>query len=303
MNQSASHVMFADESGYNCGRFRAIAVVNATVEKAKTLENAISAYLSGRNIKEMKWEKVRTDHKRDAALWMIRRVFDESIRGNFRIDVLGWDTQDSRHRIKNRDDVVNLEKMYYHLCRNLMRSRWGKDSIWHLYPDENSAVNWDLVRDTLYAKSMESGGLISAPKLEGTGTKVTIRFRRNYTIADITPVKSELYPLVQVADLFAGLAVYSKIGALPYDKWRTWYKAKLTNDVPGNTPTPTGTEKARSALLNKLGQWIREQPALGYTLDRQKGIYTLDPQSPINFWWYRPQREEDKAPTKNYLRR
>jgi hypothetical protein len=298
--QAPSHAMFADECGYNCGRYRAVAVVSATSARAHTVADGIARFLQMRNIKEMKWEFVRTDHKRKAAVWIIRYIFDECLKGEFRIDVLGWDTQDSRHKVRGRDDVINLEKMYYHLCRNLMGSRWQRDAVWHLYPDENSALNWDVVKDTLYHKSLEYGGLQPAVRSsERTAPGHILTFRKNYTIAGITPVDSEMYPLVQVADLFAGIMVYSKNGADAYDRWRIRYKAEMAKTVNAETPTLTGSERARSAVLNMLVQWIQKQPELGYGLDRQKGIYTSDPRCPVNFWWYRPQHPTDKAPTKS----
>lgn len=220
--------MFADECGYNCGRYRAIAVVSATNERAATVSDFVAQYLHSRAIGEMKWEDVRTNHRRDAALWIVRQLFDECLKGELRIDVLGWDTQDSRHKVPRRDDVVNLEKMYYHLCWNLMCNRWRRDAVWHLYPDENSALNWSVVRETLHYKSLEYSGLmLSTPGSVDTKHGQTMSFRRNYTIAGITPVESKRYPLVQVADIFAGLMVYSRNGATAYDRWRIWYKAKV----------------------------------------------------------------------------
>ena len=38
------------------------------------------------------------------------------------------------------------------------------------------------------------------------------------------------------------------------------------------------------------------------SLKKKKGFYTFDKYKPLNFWFYRPQHDEDKAPlkTKNY---
>ncbi len=273
-----THVVFADESGYNCGRYRAIAAVSTTVERATLANYRISKILTERNVREMKWQDVRSNHKRDCAIKLLRNACIESLIGDFRVDVLGWDTQDSRHSVRSRDDLINLEKMYYHLCHNIMQKRW-KPAEWHIHPDENTALDWGRVRDTLYYRS----------------------FNRNYVIEGLTPVDSSFTPLVQVADLFAGLMVYSKEAAEPYDSWRRWYKAVKSGEMIEATPKPSGSVRARSELLNKLIQWRNERPTLGFALERAKGLHTLDPRSPINFWWYRPQRDSDKAPTKLLL--
>jgi len=37
---------------------------------------------------------------------------------------------------------------------------------------------------------------------------------------------------------------------------------------------------------------------LGVSLKTHRGLRTLNPESPINFWWYEPQHDADRAPTK-----
>ena len=37
---------------------------------------------------------------------------------------------------------------------------------------------------------------------------------------------------------------------------------------------------------------------LGVSLTSAKGLKTRSPKNPINFWWYTPQHDNDKAPTK-----
>jgi hypothetical protein len=37
---------------------------------------------------------------------------------------------------------------------------------------------------------------------------------------------------------------------------------------------------------------------MGVSLKTFGGLKTLDPRRPINFWWYEPQHEMDKAPTR-----
>jgi hypothetical protein len=294
---SHTHVIFADESCYNRGRYRSIAAVSATSDRANEANFRIQKILNQRQVAEIKWSDVRTDHRRDCAIKVIRNALIESLRGGFRIDVLGWDIQDSRHQVRGRDDILNLERMYYHLCRNLMQRRWGNDAIWHIHPDENSALNWEKIRQTLHAKSLDSIGIRSVSNPQTGEQRRVFAYRKNYTIGGITPLVSQKHPLVQVADLFAGLMVYSKSGADAYDRWRVCYKAELSNEIRNDLPKITASEKARSALLNILGQWIGKFP-LGCGLDREKGLYTLDPSSPVNFWWYRPQRVTDKAPIK-----
>jgi hypothetical protein len=281
--------MFADESGYNVGRYRAVAVVSTSCASAQRLSDLLSMHLGRKGIAELKWQDVRTDHRRDSVLWAFRLVFIAALRGDLRVDVVGWDTFDSRHRVKKRDDIANLERMYYHLCRNVMRLRWPNKAIWQMNPDQHSALDWETIQTTLLYKSAETVGFNESRNLT---------IRQHYVIHDIVPRDSKTQPLIQVADIFAGLMVYSRSGASAYDCWRAWYKAGCPKRGETELLVPSASEKSRSELINKLGQWIRAKPTLGFALDRSKGLYTSEPAYPINFWWYRPQSPQDKAPTK-----
>ncbi len=293
-----THCIFADESGYNTGRYRAVAAISATRSVADDLSALVQKYLSQQKIAELKWERVRSNHKRDSALWIYRHVFNQAIKGGLRVDVLGWDTHDSRHAVRGRDDLINLEKMYHHLGYNVMLRRWTLGALWNIYPDEHTALNWKTIEDTLRAKSTGPARLKSIPEPGTSHVRHVLASPRYYTVMGITPMNSRECPLVQVADLFAGLMVYSRNGTTAYDQWKDWRNAvSLGEDF--NTPIPSASEKARSAIINMLGQWIRAEGALGFSIDRGRGLHTLNPNYPINFWWYRPQRVEDKAPSKS----
>ena len=44
-------------------------------------------------------------------------VIEQALQGALGEDVLTWDTEDSRHKIKGRDDIANLQRMYYRPLR------------------------------------------------------------------------------------------------------------------------------------------------------------------------------------------
>lgn len=55
--------------------------------------------------------------------------------------MITWDTQDSRHTVPNRDDIKNLQIMYYNLLKNKMQ-HWGNRLNWEFYPDQLSQIDW-----------------------------------------------------------------------------------------------------------------------------------------------------------------
>ncbi|MCP5095067.1 MAG: hypothetical protein GY943_05915 [Chloroflexi bacterium] len=82
-----------------------------------------------------------------------------------------------------------------------------------------------------------------------------------YAQIKISPAQSHQEPLVQVANLFVGIGSYSRAR---YEKIAAW-------------------QQQNNGQLSLLP-----------TAD----IRTLNPQNPLNFWWYMPQNSNDKAPTR-----
>ena len=92
-------------------------------------------------VSEFKWEKLRQARERFAALEILDKVIDLSLQGKLRTDILIWDTYDRRHQIPGRDDVANLQRMYYHVFKNVLQCRWPSESTWKFCPDENTALD------------------------------------------------------------------------------------------------------------------------------------------------------------------
>lgn len=105
--------------------------------------------------------------------------------------------------------------MYYHLFKYMLWERWPDGSIWALYPDENTALDWDGVQDCLKSKSIR----IDAHRDLFTKGNLKLRLKREFGIKKITPCKSDQEPLIQLADLFAGLVVYSRSS---YNRFVSW---------------------------------------------------------------------------------
>jgi hypothetical protein len=108
-----THVAYSDETHHNVGRFKGIGVVTATIDHAAQASEEVKVILATANVRELKWEKLRTARDRLAAIrvtdWLFSRI------NVLRVDVLTWDIEDPRHKLRGRDDVANLHRMYYHL--------------------------------------------------------------------------------------------------------------------------------------------------------------------------------------------
>lgn len=206
------------------------------------------------------------------------------------MDVLTWDTEDSRHRIKGRDDIANLQRMYYHLFKNALK-RWSGSNTWILYPDQNSALDWETVQDYLDVAGMS---LSIEPKNVGL---FRIRLSREFHIEAIQEVDSRQVPLCQVADLFAGLSVFSRLKYEIYCHWQI-NQQKQMRLFPTEQPMRlSNSDQERCTILHHLNKRCKVHK-LGVSLQTKRGLWTPQPANPINFWFYKPQHPEDKAPTR-----
>lgn len=290
-----THVGFSDESNWNKGRFRSLGLVTLPLGVLDQLEKELQRLLKESGVNEFKWKNLTGAKERFAADKMCRFAIDKASAGKLRVDVLVWDIQDSRHEVRGRDDVANLQRMYYHLFRNVLRSRWPNDAVWGLYPDEHTAMDWETVKDCLDARSAN----IEIEQSLFTRSTFRTRLEREFSIEEINASKSGEHVLLQLADLFAGLAVFSKD---KYDDYQSWLKAaspqQLLFKEDAEVPNPSLSSKERFPVLKAFYEACKQRK-LGVSLRKKCGLWTPDPKKPINFWLYEPQHPEDKAPSKN----
>jgi hypothetical protein len=119
-----THAAYCDESGYTDGRFRSLAAISLIRGREPRVRSAISEMLRESEVKELSWKELRGARERFAARKVVDLVFDLVIEGVLRMDAVVWDTYDSRHNVRQRDDVANLGRMYHHLLRLVLARRW-----------------------------------------------------------------------------------------------------------------------------------------------------------------------------------
>lgn len=294
MSSTITHVGFADESHWNTGRFRSIGMVTLCLDCLQTLEGEARCLLNKSGVREFKWKELDGAKERFAAEKLCRFAVEKASAGQLRVDVLVWDIEDRRHKIANRDDIANLERMYYHLFRNVLRARWSDNAVWKLCPDEHTALNWETVQDCLANRSAS----VEVERSLFTGGQFRIRLRQEFHIEEIQAVSSAVQPLIQLADLLAGLAVFSRD---KFDDYKQWLQATSPQagllDEGDVSDDPSRSSLERFRLLNEFDR-LCKQKRLGVSLKTKRGLWTPQPQNPINFWMYEAQHPEDKAPQK-----
>ena len=256
------------------------------------MREVLGSSLADSHVSEFKWKKFKNAKYKFAAQKLLSSVLRLANRRDIRVDTIVWDTYDSRHAVVGRDSNANFERMYYHLLHASLK-RWPRGAHWSIHPDEKNGVDWDTLSDTLTAtgRRADSERALWGPLLSDG----------HFTVHRLIPYDSIREPLVQVADLFAGMAVYSKVA---YDKIAAWWQSRTptlfdTDDVAG---VISNGDQVRCQFIDEFYQQCKEF-RLGVSLRSHQSLRTMDPKNPLNFWHYTPQGEYDKAPIRDPNRR
>jgi len=155
-------------------------------------------------------------------------------------------------------------------------------------------MDWNTVSDCLKHTSTR----IEVEKNLFTGGKFKIRLRQDFGIEQIIPSTSHGYPLLNIIDLFAGLAAFSYE---KYDQFIHWEKGQSTQktlfqdikDEVGVQPSNISIERFK--VLNSFNLDCKNH-TLGVSLKSKKGLWTPNPAKPLNFWMYEARHPLDRAP-------
>jgi hypothetical protein len=257
---------YSDEAQFNVGRYRGLAMLSLPEEDVASCSRDIQAILRASSIHECKWEKVRSARMLFAAIKLLDWTIRQAERGILRVDTLTWDTEESSRAGLGVPHIANLRKMYRVFLETVLPGRWGERAEWHLFPDEQSAMPWQQLVDGL-------------PQ-----------------VTAITASRSHEHQLIQLADLLAGLAVYSRDH---YDLYEDW----LDNSVAtthGDSDTGrvlagagrdalsrrySASDRVRCRLLDDFFTSCKLHQ-LGVGLRARRGLFTGDTRLGLVFRWW-----------------
>jgi hypothetical protein len=297
MINSSSHVAFSDESYITRSRYRSIAVVSLAVKHEEEINTNIARINLDSGIKEFKWTKLRQARDRFAAIKLVDLSIECALKKTLRIDILIWDTQDSRHDVQARDDIQNLQRMYFHIFKNILFHRWPRGSTWRLHPDENSALNWNSLHSYLTKAASYRKKIDDFLEEDDLFRWLVVVF----SVVEIKEACSTGAHLCQLADLFAGLGAYSHSAYAKYKQWEISEKGQLPFDLfdgeSNQTESLSNRDREGCRVMHHFDKKCKRHK-LGVGLESSCGFKTYLPDNPINFWLYQPQSGEDKAPSR-----
>lgn len=283
----ADYLGFADESGDGSDRFRSLCLVTLPVARVDSVRRRIADCVGASGRDEFKWKKLSSARVQQTGNAIIDSVM-LSIAEELAVHVIIWDTHDRRHRVKGRDDGANRERMFFHLAHAAFRQR--PPGVWEVFPDSGGDTDWDTIRRCLDAKGSWPA-VLDLPLLRERVAEQLYQIRR------IECVDSRREPLVQVADLFAGLGAYSRTMAEEFLGWYRWSTGQGSLFEPPEEPALSNRERHRFPVIDRLGQLAR-RARLGVSLRSKGYLLTHDPDRALSFWHYTPQHELDWAPTR-----
>ncbi len=288
--------MFSDESRHTQGRFRCIAAISLPANPRSLvvdLNDELSEALQCEEKGELKWRRVGQRGKRNVPRAKAGIDFLLShLSDGVRVDAVIWDTADARHAVEGRDDVANYERMFFHLHRALMGRRESA-SRWHVRPDRLSTSDWNTIRDCLDSR--------------GTWRRDRAQQHLHEEFRWIAPrvatwreADSASTPFVQLADLMAGMAAYTRTKASIVKELFAEESGDQMDLIPRKVPvsqSATRTDEGRVQVVSHLYRGCKARK-LGVSLRTDGYLRTHDGRQPVNFWHYEPQHPRDKAPTK-----
>lgn len=275
---------YCDESYVTASRFRGIACVSLPEVHCDGLAKRLAESLVDAGLRELKWSETGDGRHARAARRFIDAAFNAFACG-LRIDVLVWDTQDARHAVPGRDDNANYERMFFHLLTVALRKR-PTGSVWRIGCDQREGVDWQALFDCVRAVGRRPD---SQAALFGE-----FLAREKYIVREVAELRSQTATLVQLADLFAGVSVFSRSRYDFYEAWKM-RESKQGRLFAGAERRFSKSDQERFPILDGLNE--RGKAAkLRLSLRRNRGLRTMDGRQAVNVWWYEPQHGMDKAP-------
>jgi hypothetical protein len=251
------------------------------------VNDKLTEILKSNNIKpkRFKWNKFNSMDKVNALKEFLRYLFRLMSNGKVHIHTIIWDIKDSRHDCLGRDDTENLSLMYYKLIKNFAEDKLKNGDTLTIYPDRNNSIDWSLIEEIL-----PNDGIYNTKELE----YCTVGYSKVFIKESNTSENA----LIQIADIFAGLARTSHEDYDCYEKWLNRGHTSLFGERINEIEISVKDEH-RFKIYKFIDEYSKRK-SWKVSLKTKKGFTTYkDNDKPLNFWFYEPQHEEDKAPLKN----
>lgn len=259
------------------------------------LNAELQAILHKYNKKEVKFASIGGNSEfMNATKECLASGIDHCKHGKIKIYVLVWDKHDSRHDIQGRDDIENLKYMYYKILKET-KSDWIGVENWEFFPDELTSVDWN--KDVVpYIERTNLDKKRNNDEMTLFGVLKNFRFP---AVRKCSELESCEYPILQLTDLFAGLTRQSFEKS---EKFCSWYYDKINGNSLFNEPIPLSKSEIAKFEAMYHFKKLCDHYSMGLNLSEDKHFKVFNKQCGLWIWFYEPQGDYDKAPTKNSVK-
>jgi len=300
MDKKPIFTVYCDASGIFDRRYQSIGAVSGEIGSSLELRKMLESILSENRMDEIKFADVTRYNSKEfqtAQRFITDAIVNFARHHIVRVDVLTWDTTNSRHSTPGRDDIENLGRLYYHLLCNVTK-RWS-EAYWHIIIDKNERVDFDTLKECI------NSSIVHSPTVQMPEIVVSIRqIEELETVKRIQEIESHKEPLVQLADIFAGMSRFSNEKGDECCNWLARYGNRNQYPLPDfyseedDLDEYAKSDECRFQLIGELCK-VCGKYRLGVNLHERKRLWTPNPANPVNFWIYEPQGDYDRAPIKD----
>lgn len=277
---------YSDESGINVGdRYTSVSVVSGEAEVLNCLRDKLNKTLRDKNIDEVKFFKIKGYKSpfTQAAISFIECVVNDFARYNkVRVDTITNDNKSLERDNYGDGDKPDLERIYYSVLTDIVR-RW-RYTKWGFYADVNSKVNWKEIVSYLNRTKLRKR--VEKPLL----IKLMLDENPEFEFSEVKQVDSVEEPLVQLADLFAGMAKFSHDSVEYNVNCAEWLK-RSKNEKQGELiklvkQDNWHIEKSVECRYRVIGRMVSicHGHRLYVSINSENHLRTWRPANPINFW-------------------
>jgi len=287
MNQQKIFQAYSDESGINDeDRYTSVSVVSGEAETLGRLRDKLAKEINDKRIKEVKFVKMtsyRSTITQAAKGFIVSSVNDYAALNKIRIDTITVDNQYLLSKFPAYNRGQKLEHMYYCVIAHIVR-QWN-NMTWSLYPDENSKINWSKINDYLNNTRLHKKQILNPLLMQ-----LMLDENPSFIFDEIEPLPSINEPLIQIADLFAGMARFSHEEKVDCTKWvinqKNGWQPKMQLGEANKTSGISQTKVCRYQIIGEVCS-LCSKHRLGVSIKTKKHLNTWRPKNPINFWDYK----------------
>jgi len=273
---------FTDESNHSDGDYRSIALIEIHEDYIWNVQRELTDILEEYNTKitSFKWKNIKNNNKTNALKKLLEFLFPLMEEGIVKIEVLIWNIYDKRHNIVGRDDSKNLSFMYNKIIKDFAKRHLKDNDKLYIFSDQNSAIDWKQLEEIL----INQGIYIEKHLKE---FDIILGLKK----VSIEESSTEKDPIIQIADIFAGMGRSSYEDYNIYEQWLNPQQQTLF----GAPTKPSNRQKYRFQIYKLVDDWAKGNK-LRISLKSSRGFYSHNPNVPLNFWMYESKHEKDEAP-------